>query len=172
MGTDELLAKADGIAARIRGLRKELGLNQADFAARIDVSRGYISDVENGRARPSVELLFAIQNAFLSQSSRASWAEILQADTLNAPADSEGSRLSAVVSLDGRALETAIERVDALEASEGQKLPSRTKARLIRGILYVYVDQLEKALARGADMEAARAQAASASEEIDISAAS
>ena len=42
------------VAAAVRGCRKDLGLSQADLAARVGVSRAWINAVEAGK--PSVEL--------------------------------------------------------------------------------------------------------------------
>ena len=41
------------VAAAVRGRRKDLGLSQADLAARVGVSRAWINAVEAGK--PSVE---------------------------------------------------------------------------------------------------------------------
>ena len=41
------------VAAAVRGCRKDLGLSQADLAARVGVSRAWINAVEAGK--PSVE---------------------------------------------------------------------------------------------------------------------
>ncbi len=43
-------------------LRKELGLNQEDFAKAIRVSRQTISSIETGKYNPSLELAFIISD--------------------------------------------------------------------------------------------------------------
>ena len=38
-------------------LRKELGLSQEKFALEADIDRRYMSDLENGRRNPSLEII-------------------------------------------------------------------------------------------------------------------
>lgn len=45
-------------------LRKELGLNQEDFAKAIRVSRQTVSSIETGKYNPSLELAFIISDFF------------------------------------------------------------------------------------------------------------
>lgn len=42
----------ESLGARIRRRRRELGVTQAELAARAGVNQGYISEIERGRARP------------------------------------------------------------------------------------------------------------------------
>ncbi len=49
---------------RIRVLRAEHGLSQAELASRVGVSRNSINAVENGRFDPSLPLAFAISDEF------------------------------------------------------------------------------------------------------------
>lgn len=44
----------------IRALREGCGYNQVQFAERIEVNQGYISEVERGLKMPNIELLFRI----------------------------------------------------------------------------------------------------------------
>jgi transcriptional regulator with XRE-family HTH domain len=46
--------------ARVRARRVELGISLRDFARRIDVSPSFVSQMETGRARPSVVTLRAM----------------------------------------------------------------------------------------------------------------
>lgn len=48
----------------MRSLRKELGLNQEEFAKAIHVSRQTVSSIENARYNPSLELAFKIAMYF------------------------------------------------------------------------------------------------------------
>lgn len=45
-------------------LRKNLGMNQEDFAKAIKVSRQTVSSIETGKYNPSLELAFIISNYF------------------------------------------------------------------------------------------------------------
>ena len=49
---------------RVEELRKNLGINQEDFAKAIRVSRQTVSSIENGRYNPSLELAFVIADFF------------------------------------------------------------------------------------------------------------
>ncbi len=49
---------------RIEQLRKERGLNQADFAKSIRVSRQTVSSIETGKYNPSLDLAFVIADFF------------------------------------------------------------------------------------------------------------
>ena len=58
MFTEEVAAPDwGGVPRRIRGLRMDRGLTQAEFARRIGCSMAMISSVEIGRARPSLKLM-------------------------------------------------------------------------------------------------------------------
>ena len=52
---------------KVELLRKELGVNQGDFAKALGVSRQTISSIENGKYNPSLELAFAIADFFGKQ---------------------------------------------------------------------------------------------------------
>ncbi|SHN40554.1 Transcriptional regulator, contains XRE-family HTH domain [Rhizobacter sp. OV335] len=52
------------IGARVRGLRKEMGLTQAELAARAGVDQSTISDIERGKSF-GAEVLMAVCQALL-----------------------------------------------------------------------------------------------------------
>ncbi len=49
---------------RVEKLRKQMGLNQEDFAKAIRVSRQTVSSIETGKYNPSLELAFVISDFF------------------------------------------------------------------------------------------------------------
>lgn len=49
---------------KVEELRKNLGMNQEDFAKAIRVSRQTVSSIENGKYNPSLELAFVISDFF------------------------------------------------------------------------------------------------------------
>ncbi|NYB73683.1 MULTISPECIES: helix-turn-helix transcriptional regulator [Sedimentibacter] len=49
---------------KVEELRKNLGMNQEDFAKAIKVSRQTISSIETGKYNPSLELAFVISDFF------------------------------------------------------------------------------------------------------------
>ena len=52
------------IHQRITRVRKHKGMSQKEFSAIIGVSQSYLSEVENGKSKPSLELLSGIVNRF------------------------------------------------------------------------------------------------------------
>ena len=50
------------IGQRIRQLREELGLTQEKLAYEIEMSKGFVSDIEKGLARPTVHSLQRFAN--------------------------------------------------------------------------------------------------------------
>ena len=49
---------------RVEELRKDMDMNQEDFAKAIRVSRQTVSSIENGKYNPSLELAFVIADFF------------------------------------------------------------------------------------------------------------
>ncbi len=49
---------------RVEELRKNLSMNQEEFAKEIRVSRQTVSSIENGKYNPSLELAFIIADFF------------------------------------------------------------------------------------------------------------
>lgn len=52
------------IHQRITKVRKCKGLSQKEFSVIIGISQSYLSEVENGKSKPSLELLSGIVNRF------------------------------------------------------------------------------------------------------------
>lgn len=52
------------IGGNIKRLRKLHMLNQVEFAKRIGISQGSLSDIESGKCSPSVETVISIHEAF------------------------------------------------------------------------------------------------------------
>lgn len=50
----------DEIGKRIRLRRKELQIKQSSFAEILDISNNHLSSIENGREKPSLDLLLLI----------------------------------------------------------------------------------------------------------------
>jgi transcriptional regulator with XRE-family HTH domain len=53
-------SKATGINNRIKRIREQEGLTQKDFSARIGISRSFLSEIEGGKVKPSIEALVGI----------------------------------------------------------------------------------------------------------------
>lgn len=54
----------DGLAARLAQSITHSGLNQTDFARRLGVSPGFVSDVVRGNKKPGAEFLHAVRTTF------------------------------------------------------------------------------------------------------------
>lgn len=54
------IAKATEINKRVKQVREREGLTQKDFAAQIGVSRSFLSEIEAGKVKPSIETLIGI----------------------------------------------------------------------------------------------------------------
>lgn len=52
------------IHQRITRVRKHKGMSQKEFSTTIGVSQSYLSEVESGKSKPSLELLSGIVNRF------------------------------------------------------------------------------------------------------------
>jgi len=52
------------IGERIRFLRKSMGLTQKEFAKKIGITQGYLTEVESGKKQPSEKVLKLISHTF------------------------------------------------------------------------------------------------------------
>jgi len=52
--------RRDPVAAAVRGVRAELKINQASFAALIGVKQPMVAQLEHGRRRPSTSLAYRL----------------------------------------------------------------------------------------------------------------
>lgn len=55
---------SDQLGMRIKFLRNERGWSQEDLALEANINKNYLSDLENGRRNPSLDILERIANAF------------------------------------------------------------------------------------------------------------
>jgi transcriptional regulator with XRE-family HTH domain len=146
------------IARRVHELRMELGLNQTEFAQALGVSRRHVSDIENGGAKITVDLLFDVESRLLNKSKKASvlWLITGRLDPVPWGDYPERSQLNAVMGLDGRGLVAAFRTLDVIMGSAPQAISAEMKADLLKRTLYIYISELERARQRGAEPEDAR----------------
>ena len=52
------------LGSRIREVRQKAKLTQAQFAEKVKISRGYLSEIEKGKTKPSNLVLLAVRNVF------------------------------------------------------------------------------------------------------------
>ena len=56
--------RLENIGLNIRKIRKQKNLRQIELAVAVGIDRSYLSEIENGRANPSISILYAIADAF------------------------------------------------------------------------------------------------------------
>ena len=55
--------RLQNIGNKIRQIRKEKNIPQIELAVEIGIDRSYLSEIENGRTNPSINILYAIADA-------------------------------------------------------------------------------------------------------------
>lgn len=55
--------RLEHIGRQIRTVRKQQSLSQIDLAVMVGIDRAYLSEIENGHANVSVNILYAIADA-------------------------------------------------------------------------------------------------------------
>ena len=58
-----LVNRLENIGLNIRKYRKQMKLSQVELAVEVGIDRAYLSEIENGRTNPSVNVLYAIADA-------------------------------------------------------------------------------------------------------------
>ena len=64
MKEKEIDAIIESFSQRIKGLRKELRLNQKEFARELQLSDSYICQVENGKIKPGFEFFYKLVSRY------------------------------------------------------------------------------------------------------------
>lgn len=59
----EQISNSNDLAVLVRQRRRELGLSQAQLAAKVGVSRQWVIDIEKGKPRAELELALALLQA-------------------------------------------------------------------------------------------------------------
>lgn len=105
---------------RIKALRKELGLNQTDFGARIGVKQGTITGYETGIRVPSDAIILAICDKF---SVNQYWLETGEGEMfIESTREEEISSFLADVQMDGGFKAKFISGLSALDANDWENL--------------------------------------------------
>lgn len=79
-------SKATEINKRIKRVREKEGLTQKDFSAKIGISRSFLSEIEGGKVKPSIEALVGIVLNFQIDTH---WLLAGDIESLNEPAVAE-----------------------------------------------------------------------------------
>jgi transcriptional regulator with XRE-family HTH domain len=119
----------DTIGERMAWIRASASLSQAEFARKIFASRSYLSEVENGKGKPSIDMISGIATAFPSIS--LSW--LLTGDgSPTAPEPSDWvERLKASGALSDQSLPTRSEGADRPLNEIGWPLSSQQERLLV-----------------------------------------
>lgn len=70
------------IGKAIREMRKRECMNQQDYASRIGVTQTYLSQIENGHKKPSMEVLEAIASDLKTPLSVVFWFALSEEDVI------------------------------------------------------------------------------------------
>jgi transcriptional regulator with XRE-family HTH domain len=147
-----------GVAARIKALRLELGLNQSEFARSLGVSRSHISEVETNNVKIPIDLIFSINKEFREKNMKSGIYWLLTGDDRSVPWGNEPelSPLNLVLGLDSRALSCTLDVF--LKLSEQSSMPDspHDRGRLFRQIMYAYISELERSRQAGTSVDEAR----------------
>jgi transcriptional regulator with XRE-family HTH domain len=52
------------VSEKIKSIRKQFNLTQIDFAISLKIAQGTLSEIENGKAKPSFEVLSILANVY------------------------------------------------------------------------------------------------------------
>lgn len=55
--------RLENIGLNIRKYRKQMKLSQVDLAVEVGIDRSYLSEIENGRVNPTINILYAIADS-------------------------------------------------------------------------------------------------------------
>ena len=55
--------RLENIGLNIRNYRKQQKLSQVELAIEVGIDRAYLSEIENGRTNPSINILYAVADA-------------------------------------------------------------------------------------------------------------
>ncbi|MBQ9034779.1 MAG: helix-turn-helix transcriptional regulator [Alphaproteobacteria bacterium] len=58
-----LANRLENIGLNIRKYRKKMKLSQVDLAVEVGIDRSYLSEIENGRVNPTINILYAIADS-------------------------------------------------------------------------------------------------------------
>ncbi len=137
------------VANRLRLLREASGLSQVDFADALGVSRGHVSNIESGKAEPSLSLLWEIERTF-PHIAGSSMGAVLFGEAALRGEFSNRDAVHKAGTVDMRALTCAVKRADEMERQQGHPALPHIKAHLIRDFMVAYVARYQQLKLSGA----------------------
>lgn len=122
---------------RIIAVRKNKQLNQKEFSEIVKIARSTLSEVENGKNRPSTDLIVGIANSF--KDINIDWVLTGNGEMLKKPMFA--LQKQEPIEFDDNQLALAIETVEeVLEETERTMLPKK-KALLIMAVYDLFKDE-------------------------------
>jgi transcriptional regulator with XRE-family HTH domain len=61
--TQEMKSEAEKLGKNLKRIRTEKGITQGDIAKSLSVSRGFVSNIENGKTNPTLSTISRLANA-------------------------------------------------------------------------------------------------------------
>lgn len=156
-------SKLEALAERLRAVRVSLGLSQDEFADALGVSRGYISNIENNKAEPSISFLYSVAAKY--PTFNVEFLLFGRHDVLDAEVTRKGYFTDAVEKaaiLDHQALTAAIKVSRLVAGPSGVSVPEQVEASFLLDFSKRYTEIFDMEKASGADPERAHARAEAA----------
>lgn len=144
---DEQLDQAKGLSNRLRLLREAAGMTQGEFADALQVSRGHISNIESGKAEPSLSLLWGVERKFPHLPNSSMGNMLFGYRPFRGEFNEGAVHRAGTVNL--HALTCAVRRADEMEKEGGNPVSPNIKALLIRDFMVVYVQRYQELKLQG-----------------------
>jgi transcriptional regulator with XRE-family HTH domain len=150
MNDDNKRQMMGAVSSRVRELREGLGLSQSDFADRLGVSRGYVSNIENGKAEPSISLLWQIERTFSGMAPTGADMGSILFGAGHHQGEANAGIIERHRAIDLRALGAALKRADEMERAGDQPTSTAIKALLVKTLIVGYVERYQQMKDAGA----------------------
>lgn len=131
------------VADRIKSVRKNAGLTQQAFAQRINVSRSYLSEVENLKGKPTIEMIVGVANEFSHISLR--WLLTGQQPMENYDLD----LMPHIEPIDGGALYHALSEATRIKEKYNLRLDHSTLVQFVAMLYNAYAAKYNEARTYG-----------------------
>ncbi len=132
-------------------------MSQSEFAEALGVSRGHISNIENGKAEPAISMLWEIEKKFFATAGSSIHSLLFGEDHFQGEANEGAVWRHATVDL--RALGAALKRADEMERASEQPTAPPIKTMLVRSLMQGYVERYQRMKLAGATPDECHAAA-------------
>lgn len=135
------------LAERIKLVRNGAELSQKDFAERVGVSRSYLSEVEGGKGKPSIEMIVGIASVF---------PEISGDWLLTGNGSAKKSERNEVEKIDTEAMFWCVKILHGVLNSLNHHVDERNKSFFLSILYEAYISSYHRALSMGEENWSAR----------------